>query len=151
LVISYVEGSLDRITERAFERHLDACQRCREMTASQRELWAALDSWTPAEISPDFNQRLYRRLAEDRTPQTWWQKFLGADWTWRPAMPLAAACIALIVVFMLREPVPSPIPSVGVQPHGPQIEQVESALQDIEMLNQMGLPTSQGSSVREKL
>jgi len=151
LLIAYVEGSLDRIAERAFERHLDTCQRCREMAASQRELWAALDSWAPVQISPDFDQRLYRRLAEDRIPQPWWQRLLSADWTWRPAMPLAAACIALIAGFMLREPGPGPVQTVVIQPHGPQIEQVESALQDLEMLNQMGLPSSQGNTAREKM
>jgi anti-sigma factor RsiW len=145
LLISYVEGSLEPGAYFAFERHLQVCERCREITEAQRELWAALDSWAPAAISADFDERLYRRIASQESSKISW-------WTWRPAMPVAAACAALIAVFLLHGPSTEPVGSSSiVQVRGPQIEQVESALEDIEMLKQLGLHSASETAPREKI
>ncbi len=153
LLIAYVEGSLDPGARFAFERHLERCSECRELAAAQRELWAALDSWTPASISRDFDERLYQRIAaEQRAPVKYWRRILSANWRWRPAMPLAAAGAALIAVFLLHGPSPEPVQATSDQTFvGPQIEQVESALQDFEMLKQMGLPAAQENSAQQKM
>ncbi|HME06824.1 MAG TPA: zf-HC2 domain-containing protein [Bryobacteraceae bacterium] len=154
LLIAYAEGSLEPAARFAFERHLERCALCRELAAAQRELWAALDSWTPTSISSDFDERLYQRIAaaEQQVPAKYWRRILSENWPWRPAMPVAAACAALIAVFLLHGPSPEPITAPADQAFaGPQIEQVESALQDFEMLKQMGLPSAQETSARQKM
>ena len=103
VLISYVEGSLSPSLQIAFERHLRACERCRELTAAQQELWTTLDSWAPAELSDDFNERLYQRIASEESS---WTKVLrdrlaSAGLAWHQAMPVVAACAALMVVFLL--------------------------------------------------
>jgi anti-sigma factor RsiW len=145
-LIAYVEGTLDPGAQFALERHLDSCQQCREIVAAQREVWAALDSWTPLAISPDFDERLYQRIAIDKPKTDFWHRFLGARWAWRPAMPVAAACAALVIVFLVQGPGTEPAQSradsqAAVMAYGPQIEQVESALDDMEMLKQLSLPS----------
>ena len=154
LTIAYIEGSLDSVAQVAFQRHLQTCGRCRELMQAQQELWAALDSWTPLPISSDFDERLYRRIAAEKTATPkWWQRFITAPWSGWPAVPLVAtACVALIAVVLLRGPglEPARTGNASTQPHGPAIEQVESALQDIEMLKQLG-PPSNSKGTPEKM
>jgi hypothetical protein len=59
-------------------------------------------------------------------------------------MPLAAAGVALIAALLLRTPAterPSAVPVVST----PQIEQIESALEDMDMLKQLGVAAPQES------
>src|SRR5271167_2933083 len=76
VLISYVEGSLSPSLQIAFERHLEACDRCRELTAAQQELWATLDSWAPVELSADFDERLYQRIASEEHSWPKWDERL---------------------------------------------------------------------------
>jgi len=55
-------------------------------------------------------------------------------------MPLAAVCVALIAAFLLRSPSEPP---AAPQTSQPQIEQVERALEDMDMLKQMGVASPQ--------
>jgi anti-sigma factor RsiW len=152
VLISYVEGSLSPSKVFAFERHLETCEQCREITAAQRELWDALDSWTPAKISTDFDQRLYQRIASDNVTSG-----DGLAWgAWRRAMPMAAACAALVVGFLLHGPsseasISKAEETVATPGRGPQIEQVESALEDFEMLRQLDFHSITGSVSRKRI
>jgi anti-sigma-K factor RskA len=137
LIVAYGAGTLSAETKAAFERHLPACANCRELATAQREVWAALDTWTPAAISPDFDEKVYQRIASEGQG-TWWQRVWRANWSWRPAMPAAAACAALIAAFLLRSPANVSAPQSQNQPKL-QIEQVEHALDDIEMLKKLGV------------
>ena len=158
VLISYVEGSLSPSLQIAFERHLEACDRCRELTAAQQELWTTLDSWAPAELSNDFDERLYRRIASEESS---WTKMLrdrvaSAGLAWQQAMPVVAACAALMVVFLWRGPGSEPgtylgDETVASQGRGPQIEQVESALEDFEMLRQLDFRSIPESALRKKI
>jgi hypothetical protein len=56
-------------------------------------------------------------------------------------MPVAAACGILIAVFLLRSPEPTPAPPSSSAPTI-RIEQVERALDDIDMLKQLGVDTT---------
>lgn len=160
VLISYVEGSLSPSMQIAFERHLEACGECRELTAAQRELWTTLDSWAPPELSEDFNERLYQRIASEaaacsRRP-AWRERLASAGLAWRGAIPVAAACAALMVVSQLRGPGSEPgtylgNETVASQSRGPQIEQVESALEDFEMLRQLDFRSVPESSSRKKI
>lgn len=137
LIIAYGAGTLAPETESALEQHIQSCAKCREIAQAQKEVWSSLDAWTPAPVSPTFDERLYQRIAIEEQSK-WWRRMFGANWSWRPAMPVAAACAALIAVFLLKGPSTDQQPSAQT-PQRPQIEQVERALDDMEMLKQLSV------------
>jgi anti-sigma factor RsiW len=142
LVLAYGAGTLDADGDAAFERHILSCADCRDLAAAQQAVWSALDDWKPEPISSNFDEKLYQRiLTEEQRP--WWQRLLRANWSLRPAMPLAAACGILIAVFLLQSPEPAPPPAPPAS-SSPQlrIEQVERALDDIDMLKQLGVDST---------
>jgi hypothetical protein len=140
LVLAYGARTLDADQDAAFERHMLSCADCRELAAAQRAVWSALDDWKPEPISSNFDAKLYQRiLTEEQRP--WWQRLFRANWSFRPAMPVAAACGILIAVFLLRSPEPTPAPPSSSAPTI-RIEQVERALDDIDMLKQLGVDTT---------
>jgi len=150
LLIAYGSRELAPEAEAALERHMIACAACRELGAAQREVWAALDLWTPASISPDFDRRLYQRIAIEEQDK-WWRRTWAA-WSWRPPMPVVAACLALIAAFVLRSPDAQTV--FQTQPSAPkfQIEQVERALDDMDLLKPIGVAVpGETSAVEEKL
>jgi anti-sigma factor RsiW len=143
-IVAYSAGTLDAPTQAALELHLLECPECRQLAESQKAVWAALDHWPPASISTDFDQRLYARIAQQEQ-EHWWQRLSHWNWSWRPAMPVAAACAALIAAFLLKPPAPVPVNDAHA-PQRIQIEQVESALDDMDMLKQITSVTSADSS-----
>jgi hypothetical protein len=149
LVLAYGARTLAPDEAAAFEWHMLACATCRELAAAQQNVWSALDAWTPEPISPNFDEKLYQRiLQEEQCP--WWRRLLRADWSLRPAMPVAAACGVLIAAFLLRSPQSTLAPTSGSQPKV-RIEQVERALDDIDMLKQLAVESSSQPRSPEKI
>jgi anti-sigma factor RsiW len=125
ILLEYCAGTLDPDRALDFEKHAAECAGCGREVASQRALWQTLDQWTPAEISPDFDARLYARIArEDAAPL--WKKWLV--WGWKPALVTAAAGAAILIGLFMRQPQP---PS---RTDTVDIEQVEHVLEDLDML-----------------
>jgi Putative zinc-finger len=143
--IAYTARTLPAETEEALQQHLKECADCRRTAQAQCAVWSALDAWSPAAVSSNFDEKLYARIAAE-AQKPWWRRVLSGnldrglsmDWSWKPAMPVAAACAALLAAFVLQSPVPEHQAQVGVQPKV-DIEQVERALDDIDMLKQLGL------------
>ncbi len=136
-VVAYAARTLAPEQEAALERHLELCAKCRELAVAQRAVWSALDAWAPMPVSSNFDERLFQCIEMDRQG-AWWRRWLPVNWSWRPAVPAAVACAALIAAFLVKSPVLRP---AAHAPHqaGPQIEQVEHALDDMEMLGQLGV------------
>jgi anti-sigma factor RsiW len=142
LIVAYAAGTLDPANEAEFECHLESCASCAELAAAQRAVWSALDELTPLPVSANFDSKLYQRIAEEQR-SAWWQRgrlrcFSRANWSWRPAMPVAAACAVLVVAFLMKNAGPSITLQQQAQPQL-QIEQVERALDDMDMLKQAGV------------
>ena len=148
LIIAYAARTLDTANEAAFERHLEVCASCREMATAQRTVWSALEELTPLPVSSNFDAKLYQRIAEEQQ-HTWWQRLFRANWSWRPAMPVAAACAVLIVALLVKNSGPTVVPQ-PVQP-SLQIEQVERALDDMDMLKQVGEAALEKSTTQERI
>ena len=140
-LIAYGARTMTPEAELAFVRHMSACASCLEMAEQQRALWGALDQWQPLPISPDFDRRLYARIAEDQP-----RGFISWNWSWRPAMPVAAACTAVIAAFLMRGPILERQSAPTVQHGKVDIEQVERALDDIDMLKQLGVGATPASA-----
>ena len=134
LIVAYAARALDSEDRAEFERHLEFCARCRDVSSAQRALWLALDELPPLRVSSNFDAQLYRRIAEEQQ-RSWWQRFLPAEWSWRPAIPVAAVSAILIVAFLVKDSASSLALQQQPQPKL-QIEQVERALDDMDLLKQ---------------
>ncbi|MCC6859976.1 MAG: zf-HC2 domain-containing protein [Bryobacterales bacterium] len=129
-LLEYCAGRLDASKAAALEAHLEACPACRDFLANQEAVWHALEAWEAPPVSPGFDQRVYRMM-ERESPSAWWERFRTA-WR-RPAVPLAATAALLLVAGILSYR-PAPAPEQPAQ--AVEIEQVERALEDLDMLGQ---------------
>ena len=140
LMMSYTAGTLEPEKQIELERHLPICEGCRKAAADRKAIWDALDVWRPAAISENFSARLYRRIAEEEAAPAW-RKILRMPWgsLFRPAVPVAAACAALAIAFIVKDPLLHRH-STTTLPQKISIEQVERALDDMDMLKQLSAP-----------
>ena len=139
-LVEYSVRSLQPERTAVLARHVESCSACSEFVAGQRAVWLALDAWKAPAISADFDRELFRRIEQE--PQTgWWDRWLG-PLLLRPALPIAAAaCLVVAVGLGLRWPVAVPVPQPqSVQVENLQPEQVEHALDDLEMLSDFTRP-----------
>ena len=135
LLLDYCERRLEPDLAAEVERHVAICPDCARVVEAQKAVWQALDLWEPGAISADFNARLYERIREaDAEPV--WRQWLNAvpGWHWKPAMPLAAACLAILAVALWRGPA---MPDAATGDEAIDVEQVERTLSDLEMLQQL--------------
>jgi len=140
LIVAYAARMLDAHAEAAFERHLESCAGCRELAAQQRAVWSVLEEWHPLPVSPDFDRKLAQRI--EHTKQSGWGQNLFRTWGWRPLIPLAAACIVLLFAFLLKDNDRASPPAPANQPRVRIEQQVEHALDDMDMLKQIGVDVS---------
>src|SRR5262245_13182826 len=96
ILTDYCAGALDAIRVAELESHFHECASCKQLADSQRLVWEALDAWKPVEVSPDFDARLFARLAvESRTP--WWRRIMA-----NPLAPVTAAVAVLALALAIR-------------------------------------------------
>jgi hypothetical protein len=125
LIVGYGARTLDPATAAAFERHIVSCAECRAAAELQKAVWAAMDESQDLRVSPDFDRRVFERIAAAER---------RGRWLWQVLVP-AVACTVLAAVLLLRQP-----DSAGPPPVQPavQMEQVEHALDDMDLLKQLG-------------
>jgi hypothetical protein len=144
VLLDYCTRKLNPSSAALLERHLQLCPECRKFAESQSVVWQALDAWEAEPVSMDFDRKLYERIEEDRG-RSWWERFsLSQPFGWRPAMPVAAVCIALFAVMLLKSPTPAPrthSAEIGTKSEFLEAEQVERTLEDLEMLRQLSQPS----------
>ena len=134
LLLDYCARRLDPERTAILDAHMSVCEACRRLRDGQQALWASLDQWEAAEVSADFDRRLYRRIEAEESGLRWWQRVFV-----RPAIPLTAtAGLALAVGFLLHHPANSPV-SPDPVPAAADVEQVERTLEDLDMLRQLNL------------
>ena len=76
ILVDYAAGALDPEATHALEEHLADCVRCRSMAAEQKAVWLALDAWEAPAASPNFDRRLYSRIAAG-VHFSWWERVAG--------------------------------------------------------------------------
>ena len=142
LLLDYCTRKLEPESVATLERHIAICGACREFARSQRAVWEALDAWQTAPVSADFDSRLYRRIEGQ---VSWWDVLLrpfrppfSTATMWRSLPAAAAACLLLMAGVLLehRAVAPAPAPHDMAQVDTVQPEQVERALDAMEMLNE---------------
>jgi anti-sigma factor RsiW len=128
------------------EAHLQSCPRCQEFVAAQQALSEALDLWQAPSVSQDFNRRLYQRIDADTARPSWWS-LLTPHALLRPFHPVwlrrglpfaAAACLLVTAGALLERPSVSPVPAPKdmAQVESVQPEQVEQALDTMDLLSE---------------
>ena len=138
ILLAYCDRKLDPEAMSLLDRHVSDCPACQEVLAGQRAVWSALESWDAAEISPDFNRKLWRRI-DNGEAAGWWKSMFQVTlpFSLRPAMPVAAACVILAAGILLRTP--GSLPSQPLA-ESVDIEQVERTLEDMDMLRELSAP-----------
>jgi len=168
MVVDYCAGAMDAEPRTEFERHIAHCDECAQMVEAQRAVWESLDQWGQAdvpEVSPDFDARLYARIAQEQTTPAWrrWLHSLlpaAPGFISKPAISaisaisISAAC-ALLAIGLRTAGWMDPAIKRGPQPvqHTAQmegdravdthvdIEQVANALDELDLL----MPGSHGT------
>jgi anti-sigma factor RsiW len=137
LLLAYCARRLDPATAAVLERHMEHCEACRAFGEGQRTVWSALDVWEALPVAQDFDRRLYARIAEEGYGGVW-SRWLR-PWlplNFRGALSLAAASAVVLVAFLVQSPRSAPGPA---EVEVVDAEQVESALDDLDMLRQVNL------------
>ncbi len=145
ILTDYCAGRLDPIRVSEFEAHLQECAECRKLVEAQSAVWEMLDvAWKPIEVSPDFDAKLYARIAQERTEPAWLRWWMPRP-LWKPMASLAAIAAVLLLAVHLRMPdstgrVPSnPAPQqVQLSSEKIDVDQVEQALEDMDLLAPVG-------------
>lgn len=141
LFLDYLDRKLEPELMRKLDVHAEVCPLCREAVSAQKVVWDALDAWTPEPVSMDFGQRLMLRIDGAEARRSVWERIYRFFATplpglaLRPVMPVAAACVLLVVVGLYQIPgmrEVEPVAEMQVD-----IEQVETTLADIDMLKQL--------------
>jgi len=137
ILLDYAAGKLKAGVRIQMEQHIESCPVCREFAGGQQNVWQALEDWDPAEVSLDFDRRLYGRIERD---VPWWERFMRPlNPLFRHALPIAAAAGVIVMagLIMNRPAGVAPIPAQKTaQVEALRTEQLESALADMEMLRQ---------------
>jgi anti-sigma factor RsiW len=145
ILLDYCAGTLSDVERAgAIENHARECAECRALIAAQMNVWRVLGELPVPEVSPDFDARLYARIAQhEATPA--WRAWLGSlrDVSWKPVLGGVAAATVLAVGLSLYVPmldvhmphVPkSPGSSQQIRPESVDVDQVEVTLEDLDML-----------------
>ena len=134
---------LDAITMAALSEHMETCADCLAFRAEQKSVWGALDLWEPAPVSQDFNRRLWHRI-ENAAAAPWYARLADSlrMASWKPLIPLTAAILVIAGGFLLDHPGAPKTHDVTII----EADQVEQTLDDIQLLRQLDLTTTQGGS-----
>ncbi len=148
VLVDYAAERLNEDAAAAVEAHVSACAECRRFVDAQRSVWQSLDQWEPAEVSPDFDRKLWARIQhQERRPSF----SLLRPWTlphFRPTFAAAVIVLLLTAAVLLRKPRPAPMaqhvpPQTAAQTETLEADRIEKALEDIDMLRQLSLPAEQ--------
>jgi len=149
VLLDYCAGKLREDSARDVERHIAECAACAEFVTGQQALWSAMNEWHAPAVSAEFDARLERRLREtdsvswiERLTQSLRPSFA------RPAFALAAVCLIMVAGLLLQNPRTALVPADDAHARVEKIEleQVEKALDDMQMLRELTSTTSAPST-----
>lgn len=138
LLVAFWARGLDAETAAGLERHIESCPACRSTFDAQRVVWGALDQWDAAQVTPDFDRRLYRRIDEE-VRASWWKRVSRVlqPLLVQRGLPLAAAaCLLVMAGALIDQPRLTTAPPVrsDLRVEAVLADQVEKTLEDMELL-----------------
>ena len=144
ILLDYCNRRLDPALARLFEQHMLRCGACRAFAESQTAVWNALDAFEAMPVSADFDQRLFERIeneAQGRWQSRAWNWIRPSGPIWRPVIPVAALMVLVAALWMrpffTNSEVKEPTKMATADKLDP--EQVDAAVEDMEMLRQVGV------------
>jgi anti-sigma-K factor RskA len=146
ILLDYCAQTLSPLQTVEFENHLKQCADCSRLVDAQKEVWGALEAWTPVPVSVNFDARLYARIAQEQTAPAWqvWLRRIFQPPVpyplWKSAVPLIAACAVLAVALSVKMPDATDA-KPQLRPDKVDIEQVEQALEDLDILTPVQTPS----------
>jgi len=140
ILLDYCAQTLSPLQTAEFEIHLKQCADCSKLVDAQKEVWGALDAWTPPPVAVNFDARLYARIAEEQKVPGW-QAWLRRIFQppvpyplWKSAVPLIAACAVLVAGLAVRMPDALDVVHPQIHTDKVDIEKVEQTLEDFDIL-----------------
>ena len=137
VLLDYAAGKLKADARAQMDRHMESCSACNQFAGAQQNLWQALENWEPAEVSMDFDRRLFARIEQD---VSWWTRLMRPlNPLFRHSVPIAAtAGVVIMAGLLLNRPAAVPVAPLpqSAQVESLQADQLQSALDDMEMLRQ---------------
>lgn len=140
ILLDYCAQTLSADETAEFEIHLQQCADCSRLVEAQKEVWGALEAWTPPPVSVNFDARLYARIAEEQAAPAW-QLWLRRVFhppvpypLWKSAIPLVAACAVLAAGLAVRMPDATTAAKPQLHADKVDIEKVEQTLEDFDIL-----------------
>jgi hypothetical protein len=140
ILLDYCAQTLSPLQTAEFEIHLKQCAECSRLVEAQKEVWGALEAWTPPVVSINFDARLYARIAEEQAAPAWqlWlrrvvQPALPYPF-WKSAIPLTVACALVMVGLYVRMPQAAQTAHPQLHADKVDIEKVEKTLEDFDIL-----------------
>lgn len=140
ILLDYCAQTLSADETAEFEIHLQQCADCSRLVEAQKEVWGALEAWTPPPVSVNFDARLYARIAQEQAAPAW-QLWLRRVFhppvpypLWKSAIPLVAACAVLAAGLAVRMPDANTAAKPQLHADKVDIEKVEQTLEDFDIL-----------------
>lgn len=126
---------LNEAEQSQFDQWLEREPELQAMFERQLELFAAMDQWETAEPSAGFDEAVYARIRRDAETPPFWRRLLFGSWKPALAAGLAAAAVLIGVYVSGQQPVEAPAEVAAKSAaEAEYYEQIESALDDVEML-----------------
>ena len=126
---------LNETEQSQFDQWLEREPELKAMHEGQLELFRTMDQWEAAEPSAGFDEAVYARIRQDAEAQPLWRSLLFGSWKPALAAGVAAAAVLLGVFLFDQQPVGEPAQvAVKSAAEAEYYEQIESALDDVEML-----------------
>ncbi len=128
ILLDYSAGNLSDVQIAELENHIETCEECRGLVDAQKLAVESLDAFTAPEVSPDFDRKLYARIAQQK--QSFWTR-----WGWKPVVPIGLAAAALSLALVIRtEDALDPAPK-QTKIEKTDIDHLEQTLDDFDMLS----------------
>jgi anti-sigma factor RsiW len=153
-LLAYAAGKLPVEAAAKLELHMKSCAECAAAGKAQKAVWNVLDAWQPGPVSADFDRRLYARIEAAESASMVTRIVRSVRELFRPvlaqpAFALSAATLVIVAGFVLDHPGKMSIsannhPS-AIRVDQAALEQVESTLDDIDMLHQFDAGSDESS------
>jgi anti-sigma factor RsiW len=146
VLLDYTAGRLDAARSAKVEKHVRRCESCATFRMGQAEVWAALDGWDAPPVSSSFDRRVWQKIGE-AAAAPWHRRLADALRfpAWKPAVPLAATMLVIAAGFVFDHRAPRATQPRGAEVQGvsiTEVDQVEKALDDIQLLRQFDAAAS---------
>jgi anti-sigma factor RsiW len=137
LLLDYASGRLPGAQAADVARHANECDECAAALLEYSSVSEALDLWEAPPVSAHFNRRLWDRIESAASAPLYVRV---ADWlrfhSLKPAIPVAAAALAIAAGFLLDHTSTANKPPATNRVSATEADQAERTLDDLQLLRQ---------------